>query len=135
MDVGQTKTIEVDALADGDIGAWTVLPEDWTDPTGQSQYLAFSIPGGTAGANGLEAVVQSGGRFQLQVTLTADPSASMFGEADAVLVSTDQSQTEAHFWPFVVLTTAQANDAGVTTMRRTPLRTRRERNGGAAKRR
>jgi hypothetical protein len=117
-DVGQTKTIEVDALADGAMGSWTVLPQDWTSQT--STYLSFSIQGGTNTDAGPEVQVQSGDRIQLQVTLTADPATAPYGEADAVLVSAignGQTATAAHFWPFIVLTTAQAADAGVTMMR------------------
>lgn len=117
MDVGQSKTIEIDAGADGDIGSWMLTAQDWTDATGQSLYLTFSIQNGTGAAAGPEVLVQSGDRLELQVTMTADPSGTPYGEADAVLVSTNQSQTAAHFWPFVVLTTAAARDAGVTTMR------------------
>ena len=121
MDVGQSKTVEVDALADGPIAPWTVFPEDWTSVS--STYLSFSIQGGNdAGI----VQVQSGDRIQVQVTLLADPSTAPYGEADAVLVSanaqTGAEVTKAHFWPFIVLTTAEAAKEGVSTMRR-PHRT------------
>jgi hypothetical protein len=118
-DVGQTKTIEVDALADGAMGAWTLLPQDWSNFSNPNPnpYVSFSIQGGTNTDAGPEIQVQSGDRIQLQVTLTADPSTAPYGEADAVLVSVNRTKTAAHWWPFIVLTTAQAADAGISMQR------------------
>jgi hypothetical protein len=120
MDVGASKTIEVDALADGTMPAWTVLPQDWTDPT--TQYLSYSIAGGTTGDGGPSIQMASGDKIMLTVTLLADPTNTQNGEADGVIVSANaidpDDVTAAHFWPFVVLTTATANDAGITMMKR-----------------
>jgi hypothetical protein len=125
VDVGQSKTIEVDALADGTMGDWTLLPEDWTipnDPSMTTPYVTFSIEGGTTTSMGPQIQVKSGDKIQLTVTLMADPgTSSQTGEADAVLVSangTEQTATAAHFWPFIVLTPAEATQYGVTMMKR-----------------
>ena len=120
MDVGQTKTVEVDALADGTIGPWTVSAQDWTDKSAIATFLGFSIQGGLNSDAGPEIQVKSGDRLQLQVTLLADPAAAGYPSADAVVVSaygTGNTATAAHVWPFLVMTTAAAADAGVQTMR------------------
>jgi hypothetical protein len=119
VDVGKSKTIEVAALADGPMAPWTVLAQDWTDPV--KQYVSFSIAGGTDTDAGPEIQMKSGDTVKLTVTLLADPGNTPGGEADAVLVSANgppNTATAAHFWPFVVLTTAEAQDAGVTMMKR-----------------
>jgi hypothetical protein len=118
--VGESKTIEVQALADGPMGAWTVSPQDWTDPTGASTFLSFSVEGGTDTDAGPVIQVKSGDRIRVTVTLTADPGGTMNGEADGVIVSANgdpTTATQARFWPFIVLTTAEAQDAGVTMAR------------------
>ena len=126
MDVGTSKTITVTAAADGTMPAWTVLPQDWTDPTGQTSYLSFSIAGGTNTDAGSQIQMTSGQTINLTVTLTADPTSSANGEADGVLVSANGTSaatvTAAHFWPFIVLTTATAQDAGVTMQRHPRVR-------------
>ena len=126
LDVGQSKTLDVIAMADGPIAGWTVTAEDWTDPA--TRYLSFAIAGAQATDAGPALSVKNGDKLSLTVTLLADPVASLAGEADAVLVSTDGTGaaiTRAHFWPFVVLTPAAAADAGVTGMARKPPRKRR----------
>jgi hypothetical protein len=60
--------------------------------------------------------VQSGDVFQLQITLLADPAAAPYREADGVIVSangTTGTPTAAHFWPFIVISTAESQDAGI----------------------
>ena len=52
------------------------------------------------------------------MTLVADPTNTSNGEADGVIVSSNSTSTAAHFWPFVVVTTADAKDAGITMMKR-----------------
>jgi hypothetical protein len=124
MDVGASVTINLTAFADGTMPAWTVLPEDWTES--QTQYLSFSIAGGTNTDAGPEIQMSSGDTVQLTVTLLADPSNEndgvVVGEADGVIVSAngnEQTATAAHWWPFAVVTTAAAADAGVTMMKQT----------------
>jgi hypothetical protein len=118
MNVGDSQTITVHAQADGTMPAWTLLPQDWTDYTGQTTYLSFSF--GDAGVT--SAQVSSGDAVPLTITLTADPSSTQSQEADGVLVSANStdpnSVTAAHFWPFVVITTAQATSWGATEMKR-----------------
>jgi hypothetical protein len=123
LDVGKSIDIEVDALADGPMGSWTVLPEDWTDPSNPSPnpYLSFSIQGATNTDAGPEIQMKSGDKRVLTVTLLADPINAPFGEADGVIVSangTAKTATAAHFWPFIVLTPGEAADAGVMMMKR-----------------
>jgi hypothetical protein len=122
MDVGTSQTITVHALADGTMPAWTLLPQDWTDYSGQTTYLSFSF--GDGGPT--QTQVSSGDAVSLTITLTADPSNTTYQEADGVLVSANSSDpnsvTAAHFWPFVVLTTAEAAALGATEQRRIPHR-------------
>jgi hypothetical protein len=110
----------VTALADGTMPAWNVLPQDWTDQSGQTTFLSYSIAGG--GDAGAGTQMKSGDTIQLTVTLTADPTnASPYGEADGVIVSANGSMntaTAAHFWPFIVLTTAAASSQGISMMDR-----------------
>jgi hypothetical protein len=123
MDVGASKTIELEALSDGTMPAWTVIPEDWTDYTGQNTWLSFSLPcGGTSGSNGPQIQMQSGQKTLLTITLTADPANAPYQEVDGVIVSANspdmKAVTAAHWWPFIVLSTAQAGDAGGVMQKR-----------------
>jgi hypothetical protein len=121
VDVGKSVDIEVDALADGPMGPWTVTPQDWTGGNNPSSYLSFSIQGGTNTDAGSEIQMKSGDKMVLTVTLNADPLNAPWGEADGVIVSANgnaQTATAAHWWPFIVLTPAEAADAGVTMMAR-----------------
>jgi hypothetical protein len=132
LDVGKSATIEVDALATGETGAWTVTPLDGTDssgdpspPPGMAPYITFSIPGATTTplSNGVTkqtvptVQMKSGEKVELTVTMNYDPGKSATGEADAMLFSTNgalTSPTAGHVWPFVVLTTAEATSYGLT---------------------
>ncbi len=72
IDVGQSAEIEVDALADGAMGDWTMLPEDWTIPNDQTMtalFVTLSIVGGTNTDAGLEIQLKSGDKIKLMVTL------------------------------------------------------------------
>jgi hypothetical protein len=127
-DVGTSKTIDITALADSSsMGEWTVLAQDWTipnDPNMTAPFVTFSIEGGTTTSNGPQIQMKSGDTVKLTVTLAVDPGANQqqttgaaYGEADAVLVSangTQQTTTAAHFWPFIVLTPAEAAAQGVS---------------------
>jgi hypothetical protein len=118
VDVGQSVAVEIDALADGPMGAWRVTAEDWTDPA--TRYLSFAIGGATQTDAGPALAMKSGDRTTLTVTLLADPANAPAGEADAVLVSRDVNGgvvTRGHVWPFVVLTPAEAKDAGLQRRR------------------
>ena len=124
LDVGQSKTIAVNALADGPMGPWTLKAEDWSDPnsTSPNPYLSFSLQGAPPDG-GADVSVQSGDQVQLTITLLADPAKAPFGEADGVLVSangTAKTATAAHFWPFIVLTPGEAADLGISMMRHVP---------------
>jgi hypothetical protein len=111
LDVGQSQTLEVDALADGPMAPWTILPQDWTVSTNNATYLSFSIQGvPPSDAGPPQTQVKSGDKVQVTVTLLADPGSTTNGEADGVIVSANGTQittTAAHFWPFVVLTPAE----------------------------
>ncbi|MFI5298361.1 MAG: hypothetical protein ACHREM_09705 [Polyangiales bacterium] len=114
IEVGASKTIEVDAFSDAPMSDWTLTAQDWTDVS--TTYLSFSISGVTPGDAGPEVQVNNGSKVQLTVTLKADPAGSSKGEADGVLVSANGGAapvTQAHFWPFIVLTPAAATDAGI----------------------
>ncbi len=134
LDVGDSATIEVDALADGPMGEWTMLAEDWSlpiDPSMTAPFVTFAIAGGTSTDAGPQIKAKSGDRIQLTVTLVADPgNTTQDGEADAVLVSAngdEQTATAAHLWPFIVLTPTEAATGGVTMMKRRAHAHRRSR--------
>jgi hypothetical protein len=120
VDIGKSIDIEVDALADGPMGSWTVLPQDWTDFTNPNPnpFLSYAIQGGTFTDAGPVLQVQSGDKLVLTVTLTADPINAPYHEADGVIVSVNSTKTAAHWWPFIVLTPAEAADAGIMMMKR-----------------
>jgi hypothetical protein len=129
IDVGQSTTIQVDALADGAMSSgWQVTAVDVTDPSGQTKYLSFTIAGGTKDdAGNATKQVQSGDSLQLTVTMVQDPGQSQTEEGDAILLSTDgdpSTATKDHYWPFIVMTTAEAQDNGVSMMKHHPRRSR-----------
>ena len=111
MDVGQTRTFQATAFTDGTFPSWTLTPQDWTDP--MTTYLQLSVSGSTDGG----VTVSDGTIVTVTMKLLADPSGTTNGEADAVLMSTDTADptvaTKGHIWPFAVMTTAAAADAGV----------------------
>jgi hypothetical protein len=113
MDVGQTRTFPVTAFANGTFPSWTLTPQDWTDPN--TAYLQLSVSG-IADGGGVS--VSDGTVVTVTMKLLADPSGTYNGEADGVLMSTDTADptlaTKGHVWPFAVMTTAAAADAGVT---------------------
>ncbi len=118
LDVGESATFPVDAFSYQAMADWTVIAEDDSDPT--TSYLSFSIAGGT------QAQMQSGPTIQVNdrstievtVTLTREPGQLDTGEADGLIVSFSgdpSAPTAAHFWPIAVMSTADAEDAGVPT--------------------
>lgn len=120
LNVGETTTIEVDGFSDGPHTDWTVLPEDWTDPTGQTTYTNLAFAGPAVDAGGLPATTaNNGSKLQLSITLTQDPTNTANGAAQIILWSyagsTDISKaTAGHYWPIDVVTRAAAEDAGLT---------------------
>ncbi len=130
MDVGESRTVTLQALADGAMPAWMVLAEDFTDATAGTTYLTFSIAGGaTDDAGTAETTMASGDTAQLTVTLVADPGQTPNGEADGAVVSANNTDaakvTAAHFWPFIALTPAEAALEGLTMERRRSARPHR----------
>jgi hypothetical protein len=122
MAVGASATIDVTALADPGMGSWTLVPEDWTDPSGAQTFFTFSIAtdAGTTDADaGAQTTVTSGETVQLTITMTSDPATLSGGNGwgDIALVSANSAKTAAHVWPFIALTPADAADAGLTMMR------------------
>ena len=112
MDVGQTRTFQATAFANGTTPSWTLTPQDWTDPN--TAYLQLSVSNVTDGGG---VSVSDGTAVTVTMKLLADPSGTTNGEADGVLMSTDTADptvaTKGHIWPFAVMTTAAAADAGV----------------------
>ena len=128
VDVGKSKTIEVDALADGAMSAWSVTPVDMTDQSGQTTYLSFTMPGSTSTMYGPEVQISSGGKIELTVTMVKDPGQSQDQVGTGVLFSTKgslASATAGHYWPFIVVTTAEAAKDGITMMKRNAARSLR----------
>jgi hypothetical protein len=116
VDVGGSVTFEVDAWSSGPIGDWTLLALDWSAST-TSTYLDFSIAGGQESQAGPQIQVHDGSRVEVTVTLLADPGSLPTGEADGSIVSLagdPANPTAAHYWPFVVMSPADAVDAGIS---------------------
>jgi hypothetical protein len=126
MNVGQSRSFQALAFSNG-TGTWNVNVKDFTDPN--MPYLQLGIEGaGTSGA----LAVKNGTEFTVTMKLLADPTSTANGEADGVLLSTDSPDpmqaSVDQYWPFVVLTTAAAADAGVKEpMHRRPFVHRRGR--------
>ena len=120
VDVGQSTTFEVDALALGTEPAWTLAVEDATVLGQPDQYLSFSIEGGN-NVNGVGAIgATSGDTFQVTVQMLQDPATapSSLGWGLGITASYNgldpQAATRGHIWPFMVLTSAEAAQFGIT---------------------
>jgi len=115
LDVGASATFEATAFADGPIPDWTLTAQDWSDSM-TAAYLSFSIAGGMQTDAGPEIVVNSGSTARVTLTLLADPGGLDTHEADGVLVSSSVGAGGAplaHWWPFIVMSPADAADAGI----------------------
>jgi hypothetical protein len=115
MDVGSTLMFEVDAFSTGPRADWTLSAQDWTDSN--TSYLSFEIVGGTEDPT-LGSVIQAnnGSKIQVKMTLTKDPGNTGSYEADGSIVSISGSiknPTAANYWPFAVMTPADAADSGI----------------------
>ncbi len=114
LPVGGSVTFEASAFSTGPMSDWVLSAQDFTDYT--TQYLSFSIQGGTATDAGPIVMVNNGAKPKITVTLLADPGGTTNGEADGVLLSTigdPANPTADHDWPFIVVTPADAMDAGI----------------------
>jgi hypothetical protein len=129
LDVGNSVTFDVDAFADGDVGDFSLLAQDWSD-SAAATYLEFSIAGGTETEAGPEVTVGAGSTVQVTMKLLADPGALPTGEADGAVVSVyggGPGALAAHYWPFAVLTPADALEAGAGGQARRALELQRRR--------
>jgi len=114
LDVGGSVTFEASAFSTAPVSDWTLIPQDFTDPS--TAYLSFTIAGGTDTDAGPTVMVNNGSKPKITMTLLKDPGPSAYGEADGVLLSLsgDPNNPKAdNFWPFVVMTPADAEDAGI----------------------
>jgi hypothetical protein len=129
LDVGASATFEVDAFAYQPMGGWTLAPTDFSDSP--DTYLTFAIEGGTDTSNGPQIAVRDGDAVRVTVTLVKDPGGLDVGEADGALISfagDAAAPTAAHYWAIAVMSSADAQDAGIpagTTRRHNPARDRR----------
>jgi hypothetical protein len=109
VDVGQTVMVEVDAWADGPIDSWTLNPQEETDSN--TSFLTIDFVGSHQGSDGAEITAHNGDKIMMMVTLKADPKSTPSGRALGVLfsyVGSADTPSKDHYWPFVVLTTAEA---------------------------
>ncbi len=122
-------TFEVDAFASGLPGDWTVLAQDWSDTTTSTQYLELSIAGGTVVNSVPQIQAHDGATIEVTAKLLADPGALATEEADGAIVSVTgdpSNPTAGHYWPFAVMSPADAIEAGVDpSSRHDEARTRR----------
>jgi hypothetical protein len=115
VDVGARATFEVDAFSDAGAAAWTLSAQDWSPSS--NQYLSFSIAGARQTTRGPEIMVNDGSTVEVTVTLLRDPGALVTGEADGAIVSLSgdpTNPTAGHYWPFIVMSPADATDAGIS---------------------
>jgi len=122
LDVGASATFDVDAFSFGAMDDWTLQAQDWSDST-TTTYLTFSIQGGTQTSTGPSIQVNDGSTVQVTVTLTQEPGGLDTGEADGAIVSFSGSPdgpTAGHIWPFAVMSTADAADAGISPGTKVP---------------
>jgi hypothetical protein len=115
LDVGASASFDVDAFSFGAMNDWTLQALDWSDST-TTTYLTFSIGGGTQTSTGPSIQVNDGSTVHVTVTLTQEPGGLDTGEADGAIVSFSGSPdgpTAGHIWPFAVMSTADAMDAGI----------------------
>jgi hypothetical protein len=114
LPVGGSVTFEASAFSTAPTSDWVLSAQDFTSP--MTQYLSFSIQGGTVTDAGPIVTVNNGSKPKITVTLLKDPGGTTNAEADGVLLSTrgdPSSATADHVWPFIVLTPADAMDAGI----------------------
>jgi hypothetical protein len=114
LNVGGSVTFDAAAFSTAPTSDWSLVAQDWTDPT--TQYLSFSIQGGTNTDAGPVVMVNNGSTPKITMTLLADPGPSANAEADGVLLSVrgdPNNPTADNIWPFIVITPADAMDAGL----------------------
>jgi hypothetical protein len=122
VNVGQTQTFEVDALALGTEPAWSVILEDITDPTQTTSYFAFTITGGQTAGNVALKTATSGAKLAASVKMLVDPAtiANGPGWGYAVALSLNglnpNAATSGNYWPFIIMTQATATKYGITMM-------------------
>jgi hypothetical protein len=130
VDVGKSVTFDVEAFSTGPMADWNLSAQDWS-PYMTSPYLTFSIAGAMATDAGPTLQVNNGTSLKVTVTLTQDPGDLITNDglsgADGALVSSvgdPNNPTAATYWPFIVLSPADAADSGidaaVSTMHRPP---------------
>jgi hypothetical protein len=112
--IGEPFTVDVVAWSSGSIGDWNLVVQDWS--ASMQPYLDFAIAGSEDTEGGPQVTVHNGSHVQVTVTLLHDPGSLTYGEADGSIVSFSgdpEAPTAAHYWPFVVMSPADAADAGL----------------------
>jgi hypothetical protein len=110
--VGGSTTFQATAFSSSATANWTLVGGDLnTSATDTSPYLTVTINGAKS------ASVNNGDKVTVSVTLKQDPAnlpdyAQALG-ATGILISADSTKnpTNAHFWPFLVVTPAGAANA------------------------
>jgi len=116
LDVGSSATFDVQAFSFGAMKDWTLLAQDWSDSP-MPDYLTFAIEGGREAQGGPSTQVNDGSTVRVTVTLAQDPGGLDTEAADGAIVSVSgdtNNPTAGHFWPFAVMSTAGAIDAGIS---------------------
>jgi hypothetical protein len=118
LDVGSSITFDVNAFSTGKRSDWTLTVQDWSDlaSTSSPTYLDFTVAGAVDHGMGPEIQVNNGTTVSVTMTLKMDPGSLPTNEADGSIITfsgSSSSPTAAHFWPFVVLSPADALDAGL----------------------
>jgi hypothetical protein len=111
MDVGETRTFTVGGYSTATRPDWYVnVAENFAaSQSGTTPFLSFTMSGST---------INDDGTLQVKMTLLADPTYATYdGYTVAQLTSTDTptiaAATVGHIWPFVVMSRAVAQDAGI----------------------
>jgi hypothetical protein len=114
MAVGSTQTFSAVAFSTAQMANWTVLGGDLNaTQTDANPYLTITINGGKS------ATVNNGDTVTVGVTLNQDPGSlanitQALGATGLILSANNiNNPTAAHVWPFLVVTPADAADAGL----------------------
>jgi hypothetical protein len=121
-DVGASVSFEVDALAVGSMGSWTIEVADMTGPLAGSSTVcvSFAVTGGLNGNNVGTGSVTSGDKVQVTATMLVDPSTlpENPGWGTGAVYSYNGARasqsTAGNIWPFIVMTQQVATQDGFT---------------------
>ncbi len=135
---GVPFTIDVSVFSDAPRGSWRLDARDWTynlavDPNQVKSYLQLDFQGGVVNDAGTSDYLcaNNGTSAKVTATLLADPATDgnlSYPFTEGAIVSADVAQTQTvvymgqsypvfpyHWWPFLVMTQAVADEYGISS--------------------